>query len=1156
MTDDTISTNPQDKSFVENIEGIGKNSVEWKKYDDNTCPQFDQDHGCELTEVTETLVQALEYKRRELSVIALVSKSKKPQRLKWDEYQHVMAKEEQLKEWFCTTGQRNNVGIITGTVSKILVIDIDGQEAQTRFQKKIEEIQDQDILTSINRTMKIKTGSGNINVVIGFNPEEFDTNRKKIKNRILWKGNGSGHSEIRIKGEGGYIVAPPSIHPNGNKYELINGLDIVTFSKDQIQTIFDVLSSRKESRNKFAHDTHQHWLDDEIISDIIEILKPYCQSGVRNDFLMCLCGWLRKENVSMENARKVIDGLTEDDEEKQERFATLEATYNKTDLDDVSGYSGLLTIISNMTSDEEAIQILNQVEELAFPDNYQSSHDKKGQGDKKQSKKLIELTESNTELFFNDQCDVPHAKVEVGNHHEIFPIKSRKFESYITKLYFDQSYGEKIPTQEALNNAIRVLIAKTEFGGQKETVHLRSAWGTNGEIYYDLTDEEWRQIKITKDGWHIIRSNDSKLLFTRFNQTPQLEPDRDYSSDIFDKYLNLMNISDPQHRLLLKIMTICSFVPDIPHPICIPYGEQGSCKSTFCEFQKRLIDPSRINLLTVPKDKSEFVQQLYHNYLVAYDNVSYLHPWFSDEVCKAVTGIGNSKRRLYSDDEDVIVNYKRCVTINGINNNLTEPDALDRSVLIELERIKNTSRKEQSRVEIEFEELRPKLLGFIFDILVKTLQIKSELKLSHLPRMADFAVWGEAIARAMNYMPMEFIDAYNKNIGRQNIEAIESNQLAQAIVKFVFGWYEEEKHACWISPTSKVLDNLNRLAQTYNIDTTSKEWPKAPNSLTKRLRPLLPNLREGLGIHIVLGRTTTGSNKNKNISIIRIWKESSPSPPSPSIQDRALSLNPTESSGGSIVSGDCVSTEQHVSPPETIQNYAQKLESGGSGDSGGFIATLDKNGNIKDDSHPLSDRYVTFDFEWSSRVEQPDINNNLTRITAAAFLDNLGNSLVLHISDFSSSNNPEYELIIRINHELIKYDYSIGWYSTGVAVYHEDTQEHLDGFDSDLAVLHSRCLANGIDSIIDISTKVPRVRGKKHIDLHSVFAKPMVQTTIFKNTYRTLKLDEVSKAVLGNGNEAGKYKGLTGAGYLHTSNRRAEKVCFKRCRACYASFTT
>ncbi len=48
----------------------------------------------------------------------------------------------------------------------------------------------------------------------------------------------------------------------------------------------------------------------------------------------------------------------------------------------------------------------------------------------------------------------------------------------------------------------------------------------------------------------------------------------------------------------------------------------------------------------------------------------------------------------------------------------------------------------------------------------------------------------------------------------------------------------------------------------------------------------------------------------------------------------------------------------------------------------------------------------------------------------------------------------------------------------------------------------------------------------------TVFGKPMVQTTIFKNAYRTLKLDDVSKAVLGDGlggvGVARKYKGLTG----------------------------
>jgi len=41
----------------------------------------------------------------------------------------------------------------------------------------------------------------------------------------------------------------------------------------------------------------------------------------------------------------------------------------------------------------------------------------------------------------------------------------------------------------------------------------------------------------------------------------------------------------------------------------------------------------------------------------------------------------------------------------------------------------------------------------------------------------------------------------------------------------------------------------------------------------------------------------------------------------------------------------------------------------------------------------------------------------------------------------------------------------------------------------------------------------------------------MVQTTIFKNAYRTLRLHEVSKVVLAtndNNIEVGKYRGLTG----------------------------
>jgi hypothetical protein len=73
----------------------------------------------------------------------------------------------------------------------------------------------------------------------------------------------------------------------------------------------------------------------------------------------------------------------------------------------------------------------------------------------------------------------------------------------------------------------------------------------------------------------------------------------------------------------------------------------------------------KIELLTIPNGKSKFGQQLYHDYLVVYDNVKQLPPWFSDEACKAVTGVGNCKRSLYTNDKDTIYNFKHCLMING-----------------------------------------------------------------------------------------------------------------------------------------------------------------------------------------------------------------------------------------------------------------------------------------------------------------------------------------------------------------------------------------------------------------------------------------------------------------------------------------------------------
>jgi ABC-type Na+ transport system ATPase subunit NatA len=54
------------------------------------------------------------------------------------------------------------------------------------------------------------------------------------------------------------------------------------------------------------------------------------------------------------------------------------------------------------------------------------------------------------------------------------------------------------------------------------------------------------------------------------------------------------------------------------------HGEQGSAKTTLQELIKTLVHPSSILTLAFPRDINEFIQELAHNFIVYFDNISQL----------------------------------------------------------------------------------------------------------------------------------------------------------------------------------------------------------------------------------------------------------------------------------------------------------------------------------------------------------------------------------------------------------------------------------------------------------------------------------------------------------------------------------------------------
>jgi hypothetical protein len=315
----------------------------------------------------------------------------------------------------------------------------------------------------------------------------------------------------------------------------------------------------------------------------------------------------------------------------------------------------------------------------------------------------------------------------------------------------------------------------------------------------------------------------------------------------------------------------------------LPYGEKGSAKSTLQKKIQLLIDPSKLDGLSISNDKTEFIQQISHNYLCFYDNVRREPIWLSDEVCRAITGGAFSKRKLYTDDEDIPYKYKRILSFSGINVIFTQEDALDRSIKIELERIKDTDAIPEEEIYDELKQQIPQLLGYIFDVVAKALEIKDSVKLDKRPRMVDFAKWGEAIARAMDYKPLEFLNTYFENIGEQNLEIVEADQFANAISKLID--YELNS---WISSPTIFIDSLRKFADNNNIE--SSKFPKGPQAITRRLNKIKSNLREGLGIEVIVDRITSGKGNKKyiNNAIIKIKKITPISPISPIHEEKTI----------------------------------------------------------------------------------------------------------------------------------------------------------------------------------------------------------------------------------------------------------------------------
>jgi hypothetical protein len=485
-----------------------------------------------------------------------------------------------------------------------------------------------------------------------------------------------------------------------------------------------------------------------------------------------------------------------------------------------------------------------------------------------------------------------HIPVHIAGqtHEEFWPVRSRQFKGWLRRAFF-LAEGKPAPTQ-AMSETVDLIEAHALEAKQIE-VHVRVA-EHEGNIYVDLCDATWRVVEITAHGWTIVSRPP-----VAFRRAPGMLALPDPVSGVsLDSLRKFMNIDDDHAWRVLVHWLVMTLHPRGPFPVCALSGEQGSSKSTIATVLRNLVDPNSAPLRSEPREPRDLMIAANNGLIITLDNVSHLPPWLSDSLCRLATGGGFSTRELYSDEAEIIFAAKRPVLITGIEAVISRGDLMDRSVLIELPTIAPERRREESEFWSQFEDARPGLFGALLAAVAGGLRESPHVRLTSLPRMADFAKWSAAVERGLG--SSGFAEAYETNIATAHEFVVESHPVAQVVRALA----EEPVVVVWEGTVSDLLETLsNRVSETTK---RSKTWPSSARALSGILRRLSPNLR-AVGVDVtLLDHTRKGR-------LVRVGKRPSPpSPPSPDEKERALTRD-----GNSDGRRDGDGPDHHAAPTVT-----------------------------------------------------------------------------------------------------------------------------------------------------------------------------------------------------------------------------------------------
>lgn len=180
--------------------------------------------------------------------------------------------------------------------------------------------------------------------------------------------------------------------------------------------------------------------------------------------------------------------------------------------------------------------------------------------------------------------------------------------------------------------------------------------------------------------------------------------------------------------------------------------------------------------------------------------------------------------------------------------------------------------------------------------------------------MADFTLWGCAVARALGHSQDEFLGALDENFADRNDEIIASSPVATATAFFM------AERESWDGTASELLAELEPIAPRCGVSIKARLWPKGANALSRRLNEVAANLAaSGIGCQ----QSRTGNRRHVKLQKVRCPT----TPPTAGAETQVSSRISSPQKGAAFQANDDVDDGDDVSgsrtdPPSVIEDQA------------------------------------------------------------------------------------------------------------------------------------------------------------------------------------------------------------------------------------------